>query len=74
MPHVMIKHFPADMSEKQKRILVEEINASIQKALGVKENVISISMEPVSPRDWNEQVYIPEIENKSDLLLQKPDY
>lgn len=74
MPHVTIKHFPTEVSEQQKSILVEEINDAIQKAFGVTKNVISIALESVKPEDWNEQVYIPEIEQKKKLLLQAPNY
>jgi 4-oxalocrotonate tautomerase len=74
MPHVSIKHFPVSVSEKQKEILVDNINQAIIKALGCDEGVISIALENVQPDDWQQEVYQPEIDTKSHLLIKTPNY
>ncbi|MBU2712979.1 tautomerase family protein [Zooshikella harenae] len=74
MPHVNIKYFPVILSEAQKDELVSEISNAVQKALNCDPGVISIALEPTQQDVWNEQVYIPEIEQKKDLLCKKPNY
>lgn len=74
MPHISIKHFPARISAQHQKELIAEINASIQKAFDVSLHAISISMEPVSPANWNEEVYQPEIQQKAEQLIQAPAY
>jgi 4-oxalocrotonate tautomerase len=42
--------------------------------LGYGEESVSVAMEEVEPRDWAEQVYKPDIVNKTDQLYKKPGY
>ncbi|MBU2706126.1 tautomerase family protein [Zooshikella marina] len=74
MPHVNIKYFPVTLSQAQKDELVTEITRTLQKTFDCDEGVISIALEPTSQDVWNEQVYIPEIEQKKNLLCKKPSY
>jgi len=74
MPHITIKHLPAELDEQRHKALVSEVTEAVRSAFGVDESVISIALKPVAPEAWNEQVYIPEIANRRDLLSKVPDY
>lgn len=74
MPHVNIKHFPVSLSEEEQSELVRAITAAVGDAFGCDEKVISIALEPVAKDDWTEQVYVPEIEQRRDLLAKVPNY
>ncbi|KDM93308.1 tautomerase PptA [Photobacterium galatheae] len=74
MPHVSIKHFPVSISSEQKTMLVENINQAVTEALGCSKEVISISLESVQPDDWQQAVYQPEIDAKSQYLIKTPNY
>jgi 4-oxalocrotonate tautomerase len=74
MPHVSIKHFPAEITQEQKKDLSDTITIAIQDALQCDENVISIAMEAIAPQDWSAAVYQPEIEAKQLHLIKQPGY
>jgi 4-oxalocrotonate tautomerase len=54
--------------------LVSEITEAVKSAFGVDEGVISITLESVAPERWQEQVYVPEIINRRELLRKVPQY
>lgn len=74
MPHITIKHLPVELDEQHHEALVSKVTEAVRSAFGVDESVISIALEPVAPEVWNEQVYIPEIASRRDLLSKAPDY
>ncbi|MGI2030190.1 tautomerase family protein [Endozoicomonas sp. ALE010] len=74
MPHISIKHFPAKLSQEQKKELSDAITIIIQDALQCDANVISIAMEAIAPQDWSIAVYQPEIEVKQQHLIKQPRY
>lgn len=74
MPHVNIKHFPAPLSAEQRSALVVEVTSAVQRAFGCEEGVVSIALEPVEQDAWHESVYVPEIENRRELLHKSPNY
>jgi 4-oxalocrotonate tautomerase len=74
MPHVHIKHFPALLSPEKQGRLVAALTEAITEALGCPEGVVSIALEPVDKDDWNEQVYVPEIVGRKELLIKQPSY
>jgi 4-oxalocrotonate tautomerase len=61
-------------TEEQKKKLVKAITDSIIKIIAVDEKVISIAVEDVSPEDWAEKVYRPDILEKQNTLYKKPGY
>jgi 4-oxalocrotonate tautomerase len=73
MPHVVVKLWPGK-SEQQKRQLAEAITKDVTDILHYGEESVSVAMEEVSPREWVEQVYKPEIKNNLDQLYKKPGY
>jgi phenylpyruvate tautomerase PptA (4-oxalocrotonate tautomerase family) len=74
MPHVNIKHLPTELDERRESALVSEITQAVKSAFGVDEAVISITLESVAPELWHEQVYVPEIINRQELLRKVPQY
>ena len=74
MPHVIIKHFPVALGGEQESQLVARITDAVRVAFGCEAGVISIALEPVAADAWNEQVYVPEIVNRRELLRKVPRY
>jgi phenylpyruvate tautomerase PptA (4-oxalocrotonate tautomerase family) len=74
MPHISIKHLPIELDERRQAALVSEVTEAVKSAFGVEESVISIALESVAPEVWNEQVYVPEIVNRRELLRKVPQY
>ncbi|WP_223645967.1 tautomerase family protein [Corallococcus sp. EGB] len=73
MPHISVKLYPGK-SEQQKTQLAERIVKDVMEALGSPEGSISVAIEEVSPADWPEAVYRPEIASQWDRLYKKPGY
>ena len=73
MPHVIIKMY-AGRTEEQKKKLVKAITDSIVKIVDADEKYVSITIEDVSPEDWAEKVYRPDILEKQNTLYKKPGY
>lgn len=74
MPHVSIKHFPADIGPERETALVDAVTRAVRDAFGCDEGVISIAIEPVDPEVWQERVYTPEIVERAHLLRKAPNY
>jgi 4-oxalocrotonate tautomerase len=51
-------------SEEQKNQLVEEIVKDVMRILDRKEEVISVGLGEVDPKDWTDKFYIPDIRGK----------
>ena len=73
MPHVIIKLWPGK-SKQQKARLSEEIVRSVTSVLKYGEELVSVGIEEVSPEDWAEKVYEPDIRSKWETLYKKPGY
>jgi len=73
MPHVIVKLWPGK-SEEQKARLSEEIVKDVMAVLNSREESVSVAIEEVSPDDWSEQVYKPDIMNNPATLYKKPGY
>jgi len=74
MPHINIKYFPVPLSQEQKDTLVTSLTNAARNAFGCDAGVISIALEPIGGDAWNEQVYIPEIKQRKQLLCKVPNY
>jgi 4-oxalocrotonate tautomerase len=73
MPHVSVKMYPG-RSEKEKAELAEGIVQDVMGIIGAGRSSISVAIEEISPQEWKEKVYEPEIIKKSDKLYKKPGY
>jgi 4-oxalocrotonate tautomerase len=73
MPHVIVKLY-SGRSEQQKAKLAEEVTKAIMTGANVTEQAVSVSIEDVTPDDWTEKVYKPDIVGKPDTIYKKPGY
>ncbi len=73
MPHVIVKLWPGK-SDQQKVRLAEEITKDVMNVLNCGEEPVSVAMEEVSPKDWSEKVYKPDIMKNAESLYKKPSY
>jgi len=73
MPHVIVKLWPGK-SEQQKRRLAEAITRDVATVLDYGDESVSVALEEVTPADWAEKVYRPDIVEKAATLYKKPGY
>lgn len=67
MPYISIKAFPKD--EETKKKVVDKINQVFLEEWGCPQEALTISLEEISPDDWNEKVLKTEIEPKKDNMM-----
>ncbi len=73
MPHVIVKLWPGK-SKQQKARLAEAITRDVMNVLNYGEESVSVAFEEVSPEDWAEKVYTPDIVNNAENVYKKPGY
>ena len=73
MPHVIVKMWPGK-SEKQKARLADAITRDVMDILNYGEESVSVAIHEVAARDWDEQVYKPDIQENRDKLYKEPGY
>ncbi len=67
MPYISIKAYPKD--EATQKAVVEKINQIFLETWGCPQQAITISVEEVSPENWQEQVVKSEIEPRLDKMI-----
>ena len=73
MPHITVKLYPG-RSEQQKQRLAEAIVNDVMSIAQCEEKSVSVAIEEVSPADWPDKVYKPEISANWEKLYKKPGY
>jgi len=73
MPHIIVKLYPG-RSDEQKVHLTEAIIKNVTSILNAGDASISVAFEEVSPDDWTEQVFKPDILGKWNKLTKEPGY
>jgi len=73
MPHISVKMFPG-RTEEEKQRLARAIAEDVIDIIQCSSDSVSIAIEDVSPTDWKEEVYDPEIQAKPDKIYKKPGY
>ena len=73
MPHIIVKLYPG-RSDQQKTKLADEIVKDVSAIAGCEEKTVSVAFEEITPEDWPEKVYRPDILNKHGSLYRKPGY
>lgn len=73
MPHIIVKMYPGK-SEEQKRELTRAMIKSVIEITNSKESSISIGIEEVTPEEWPDKIYKPDIIEKENTLYKKPGY
>ncbi|MHB9097266.1 MAG: tautomerase family protein [Syntrophales bacterium] len=73
MPHIIVKLHPG-RTEEQKQELTAAIVRDVMTIAKSPETSVSVAFEEVSPADWPEKVYRPDILEKQQTLYKKPGY
>ncbi|NLE26397.1 MAG: 4-oxalocrotonate tautomerase [Clostridiaceae bacterium] len=73
MPHVIIKLYPGRL-EEQKQLCTEKIVETLIETLNTDEKSISVAFEEIPKEVWKEEVFLPDIIEKEEMLLKKPGY
>jgi 4-oxalocrotonate tautomerase len=73
MPHIIVKLYQGK-SEQQKISLTDKIVASVMEITECSEAAVSVAFEEVSPEDWLEKVYKPDIIANLETLYKQPGY
>lgn len=73
MPHIIAK-LRAGYSQRQKHRLAVALSRAIVESLDCPNFDVSIAIEDVRPADWTQQVYCPDIRDKSDTIYKQPGY
>lgn len=74
MPHVIIKYFDTVLTDANKAALADAVTQTLVETLGCASGAVSIALRPIAPEDWNETVFIPDINRLSAELIKIPDY
>ena len=74
MPHINIHYFAQPIAASAKERISAEITQLIKQELNCKEGVISISICPENPEDWQEKIYLPNILERKNNLIKIPNY
>ena len=70
-PHNRLSNYPG-RTEEQKIRVTEAITKNVVEIANCPEDTVSLAIEEISPEQWDEKVYKPDILNK-EQLLQKDD-
>jgi len=73
MPHVIVKLYPG-RSEEQKIRLADAVAKDVIAIAQSDEKSVSVAVEEISPAEWAEKVYKPDILNTPGKLYKKPGY
>jgi 4-oxalocrotonate tautomerase len=73
MPHIIVKMYPG-RTEQQKKQMTDAIVKDVVTFARVGEGSVSVAIEEISPAEWTEKVYKPDIQSKWDALYKKPGY
>jgi 4-oxalocrotonate tautomerase len=73
MPHIVVKMHPGRTAE-QKSQLAAAITEAVTGIAGCDDGSVSIAIEEITPEDWAEKVYKPDILEKEAALIKKPGY
>ncbi|QCX50357.1 tautomerase family protein [Ralstonia pseudosolanacearum] len=73
MPHVIVKAWPGK-TEEQKQELADAIARDVMSILGYGAESVSIAFQEVPANRWKDEVFVPDILGRPDILLKKPGY
>ena len=67
MPYVDVKCFPRD--DEKVKLIVNRINEVLMEDWGCPAHTISISLEQITPDEWDEKVKVPEMDARADSMF-----
>ena len=74
MPHVIIKHFETTLTPAQKERIATTITEVLTDIFGCLPPAVSIALQPVTPSNWMETVFVPDIQQGTAEIIQMPNY
>ena len=74
MPHVTVKCFPRQLTTVQKLEFGEAMSQLLIQYLGCSARETSVSLQMVEQKDWQQQVWQPEIQDQAETLIKAPGY
>lgn len=72
MPHITVKMFPG-REDALKQKLSAKLAEVTAETLQVNTRYVSVSIEDIPEKEWDEKVYVPMMQ-AADLLYKKPEY
>ncbi|OCJ10088.1 4-oxalocrotonate tautomerase [Rhizobium sp. AC27/96] len=73
MPHLIVK-MVTGRSREQKDALAVELTRAVNSVLGCGEDAVSVAIEDFVATSWVERVYVPDIQDRAELIYKKPGY
>ncbi len=73
MPHILVKLYPG-RTEEQKHRLARKIVQDVVAIAVCEVKSVSVAIEEVTPEEWTEKVYQPDIIDRKELLYVAPGY
>lgn len=73
MPHIIVKLWPGK-TDQQKSLLADKVAKDVMDVFDYGQESVSVGFEEITPGDWKERVYEPDIREKWDKLYKKPGY
>jgi 4-oxalocrotonate tautomerase len=73
MPHGIVKMY-AGRTEDQKKRLADAIEKAVMEIAVADKGRVSIGIEEFNKDEWPEKVYRPDIIEKEETLIIKPEY
>jgi phenylpyruvate tautomerase PptA (4-oxalocrotonate tautomerase family) len=67
MPYIAVKAFPRPEGMKEK--IAEKLNEALMEVTGCPQEAVSISVEYVTPEEWDEKVKVPEMDPRDEDML-----
>lgn len=74
MPHIEVKCFPRELTEKQKQAIATDLCDVLKKHLGSKDTSLSVALQMIEQADWKSEVWDKQIAPQMAQLLKKPGY
>lgn len=69
MPHILVKMI-AGRTQEQKQALATALTQALASTLKCGDESVSVAIEDVSKDDWTNAVYVPDIQNRAELIYR----
>ena len=73
MPHVIVKLYP-ERTEEAKQAMAAAIAQALHETMDFDIRNVSVVVEVVDKEDWMAKVYEPDIVQRQDRLVKRPEY
>ncbi len=73
MPHVIVKLYP-EREDRDKQAMAAAVAKALHETMGFDIANVSVVVEVVNKEDWMSQVYEPDIVQRQQRLVKRPEY